>query len=274
MIPSGSKWFYGLGVVTLVLAAAYGWTTGGNGLGPLSVGYKGAVGDHLGYGILLSAALVSFFVGAVTTATRDGDAEAVAQVAGTEAVPAVTPAGASYWPPIAAFGAALVVVGLVTEALMFIAGLVVLGIVLVEWGVQSWADRATGDPETNRRIRNRLMNPIEFPAAALLALAVLALGFSRLFLALSAEATVWVALGAGVVVVAGGFMVAARPRISSNVVVALVALGAVAVIAIGIIGGVAGTRDFEHHDEEEEGGHAEEGALAPVPAAVTVEVAR
>jgi hypothetical protein len=274
MIPTGSKWFYGLGVVTLVLAAAYGWTTGGNGLGPLTVGYKGAVGDHLGYGILISAALVSFFVGAVTTAVRDAEAVAVAQVAGTEVVPAVTPAGASYWPPLAAFGAALVVVGLATEPLLFIAGLVVLGIVLVEWAVQSWADRATGDPETNRRIRNRLMNPIEFPAAALLSLAVLAVGFSRLFLALSAEATVWVALAAGVVVVAAGFLVAARPRISPNVVVALVALAAVAVIAIGIVGGVAGTREFEPHGEEEEGGHAEEGALAPASAAVTVEVAR
>ena len=52
MITTGSKWFFGLGVVLLVLAAAYGWTTGGNGLGPLTAGYKGGVGDHFGYGIL------------------------------------------------------------------------------------------------------------------------------------------------------------------------------------------------------------------------------
>jgi|SoiMethySBSTD1v2_1073268.scaffolds.fasta_scaffold00705_3 hypothetical protein len=275
MITTGSKWFFGLGFVSLVIAAAYGWTTGGNGLGPLTVGYKGAVGDHLGYGILLSAALVSFFLGAVATASRDAEAEAVAQVAGTDAVPAVTPAGASYWPPVAAFGAALVVIGLVSDGLLFIFGLIVLGIVLVEWAVQSWADRATGDPETNRRIRNRLMNPIEFPAAGVLALAVLALAFSRVFLALSSEVTVWVALAAAVVVVAAGFLVASRPHISSNVVVGIVAAGAVAVLAIGIVSGVAGTRDFEKHGEEEEGEHGGDGALAPVPAApVTVEVAR
>ncbi|HKY66383.1 MAG TPA: hypothetical protein VJM49_08445 [Acidimicrobiales bacterium] len=275
MIPTGSKWFFGLGFLTLVLAAAYGWTTGGNGLGPLTVGFKGGVGDHLGYGILLSASVVSFFVGTVVTASRDAEADAVAQVAGTDTVPTVTPAGASYWPPVAAFGAALVVVGLVTEALLFVLGLIVLGIVLVEWGVQSWADRATGDPETNRRIRNRLMNPLEFPAAGVLALAVLAIAFSRVFLALSAEATVWVALAAAVVVVGAGFLVAARPKISSNVLVGLVALGAIAVIAIGIVSGVAGTREFEHHGDEEEGEHADEGALAPAPAAaVTVEVAR
>ena len=132
-----------------------------------------------------------------------------------------------------------------------------------------------GDPETNRRIRNRLMNPIEFPAAGVLALAVLALAFSRVFLTLSSEVTVWVALAAAVVVVAAGFLVASRPKISSNVLVGIVAVGAVAVLAIGIVSGVAGPRDFEHHDEEEEGEHSDEGAVAPVPLApVTVEVAR
>ncbi|HEX5367614.1 MAG TPA: hypothetical protein VFW63_13235 [Acidimicrobiales bacterium] len=260
MITTGSKWFFGLGLVTLVLAAAYGWTTGGNGFGPLTIGYKGGVGDHLGYGILLCAGLASLFLGTVATAARDAEAEAVAELAGTEVVPPVRPAGASYWPPLAAFGAALVVVGLVSGAVLVVFGLVVLGIVLVEWAVQSWADRATGDPEVNRRIRNRLMNPIEFPLAAALVLGVLALAFSRVFLTLSSEATVWVALAIGVVVVAGGFLVAARPRISPNVVVGLVVAGAVVAIGVGIAAGVAGTRDFEEHGDE--GGGAE-GALAP-----------
>lgn len=276
MITTGSKWFFGLGFVTLVLAAAYGWTTGGNGLGPVSVGYKGGVGDHLGYGILLSAAVVSFFLGAVTSATRDAEAEAEAQVAGTETVPEVVPAGTSYWPPVAAFGAALVVVGLVADTVLFVAGLVVLGIVMIEWAVQSWADRATGDPETNRRIRNRLMNPIEFPAAGVLALAVLAVAMSRLFLALSAESTVWAALAFAVVVAGTGAIVAARPKISPNVIVGVLVLGAVAVIGVGIASAAVGTRDFEHHGSDEgDGQHADEGALALVPSAtVTVEEAR
>ena len=274
MITTGSKWFFGLGVVTLILAAAYGWTTGGNGLGPVTVGYKGAVGDHLGYGILLSSSIVSFFLGSVATASRDAEAEAVAQVAGTPTVPAVTPAGVSYWPPVAAFGTALVVIGLVSDSLLFVFGLIVLGIVLIEWAVQAWADRATGDPETNRRIRNRLMNPIEYPAAGVLALAVLALAFSRVFLTLSADAAVWVALAAAVVVVGGGFIVASRPKISSNVVVGLLVVGALVVIGLGIAGGVAGPREFHEHEEEGEHGSEGEGAL-PTPAArITVEVAR
>ena len=271
MITTGSKWFYGFGLFSLVLAAAYGWTTGGNGLGPVSAGYKGGVGDHFGYGLLLSAGVVSLFLGLVATAVRDADAAAVAQVAGSDTVPAVLPAGPSYWPPVAAFGAALVVVGLVSEAVVFVYGLIVLGVVLVEWAVQTWADNATGDPETNRRIRNRLMNPIEYPAAGVLALGVLALAFSRLFLTLSAAASVWVALAAAVVVVALGFLVASRPRLSPNLVVGLLVAGAVLIIGIGVASAVAGTREFEHHEEEgEPGAEAEHSFIVTTGAAAEV----
>ena len=272
MITTGSKWFFGLGFVSLVLAAAYGWTTGGNGLGPLSLGYKGSVGDHLGYGILVSGAVVSLFLGFVATAVRDADAEAVAQVAGTDTVPAVTPAGTSYWPPVAAFGVALVLIGLVSSTPVFVFGLIVLGIVLVEWTVQAWADRATGDPETNRRIRNRVMNPIEFPAVAALALGVIAIAFSRVFLTFSADVTVWVGVGLTALIVGGAFLVASRPRVSSNVVIGLLVVAAVAIVSIGVAGALNGPREV-HEEEEEEGTEADaEGALG-LPAVVSARVA-
>ena len=114
---------------------------------------------------------------------------------------------------------------------MFVFGLIVLGIVLVEWTVQAWADRATGDPETNRRIRNRVMNPIEFPAVAALALGVIAIAFSRVFLTFSADVTVWVGVGLTALIVGGAFLVASRPRISSNVVIGLLVVAAVAIVA-------------------------------------------
>jgi hypothetical protein len=265
MITTGSKWYFGLGFVTLVLAWAYGWTTGGNGLGPLSVGWKGAVGDHFGYGVLLTAAILSLFLGFVSQAVRDAEAEAVAQVAGTETVPTVTPAGTSYWPPVAAFGVALVVIGLVSAPALVIFGLVALGIVLIEWTVQTWADRATGDPATNREIRNRLMNPIEFPAAGLLAVAVLVIAFSRVFLAISAESAVWVATAAAGVVFLLGVFAASRPRLSPNVIVGALFVLAVAVIGIGVAAGIAGTREFHPVGEEGEG-HAEEESEHGAPA--------
>ncbi len=245
MITSGSKWFFGFGVVSFVMACAYGWTTGGKWYGPLTGGYRGPVGDHLGYALLATAALIGFFLGFVSIAMRDAEAEALAQVAGTEAVPEVTPAGTSYWPPLAAFGAALVIVGLVSEAVVFVFGLIILGIVLVEWTVQTWADHATGDPEVNRQIRNRVMNPIEFPVAAVLTLATLAISFSRVFLSLTPHETVAAGVAVLASIVAGGFLVASRPRISGNTVVGLLVAFAVIVIALGVIGGVAGSRETE-----------------------------
>jgi hypothetical protein len=252
MITTGTKWFFGLAFVTLVLAWAYGWTTGGNGLGPVTVGYKGGVGDHFGYGVLLSASAISLFLGLVSTAVRDADAEAVAQLAGADTVPAVTPAGTSYWPAVAAFGVALTVVGLVTTAPAFVFGLITLGIVLVEWTVQAWADRATGDPAANRDIRNRLMNPVEIPAAGVLAVALVVVGFSRVFLSLSSENAVWVATGIAAVIFLVGVFAASRPKLSSNIVVGFLMLCAVGVLVAGVIAAAVGEREFHEHGEEAE----------------------
>jgi hypothetical protein len=38
MITTSAKWFFGLGIYCFVLAAVYGWSTGGNVLGPVSLG--------------------------------------------------------------------------------------------------------------------------------------------------------------------------------------------------------------------------------------------
>lgn len=268
MITTGSKWYIGLGVVSLVLAVAYGWTTGGNGLGPLTMGYKGGVGDHFGYGLLMATAGISLFLGFVTLAVRDAEAEAVAEVAGTDRVPPVKPVPTSWWPPVTAFGVALVVIGLVAQPVLVAFGLLALGIVLVEWMVQTWAEHATGDPEVNRRIRNRVMAPIEFPVAGFLAIAVVVLAFSRIFLALSAEATVWVAAALSAVILLLVALVASRPKISRNLIVGLVLGAAVVVIGLGVAAVVAGEREFHPAVEEDSG-----SALAGTPTAgATIEV--
>ena len=55
-----------------------------------------------------------------------------------------------------AFGAGLVVLGLVISNVLFMVGCFLLVGVLVEWMVLAWSDRATGDPEVNRRLRRRM----------------------------------------------------------------------------------------------------------------------
>lgn len=266
MITTGTKWFMGLGFVTLVLAIAYGFATGGDRLGPVTGGYWGAVGDHLGYGLLLSAAVLSIVQGLVLTAVRDADPEAEAQVAGLDSVPAVRPAAVSYWPPVAAFGVGLVLMGLVSEPILVVFGLITLGIVLVEWTVQTWADHATGDPATNRRIRNRLMNPIEFPVAGALAVGLVVISISRVLLAVSHLGAVWVAGVLAGVVLLVGWLLASRPQMSANVVVSLLLVAAVAVIGLGVAGAVAGER--EHHPAGEEQ-HEEEEAVVRLEGAWT-----
>src|SRR5690554_3663246 len=129
MITTGSKFFYGLAALLALAAVVYGYASGGGGVGPISVGYKGGVGEHLGYGILLAAAVASLFAGFCTTAFRDADPEPTAALLGADAVPAATGTGGSFWPIVGAFGVVLTTVGVVLNNVFFVAGLIALGAV-------------------------------------------------------------------------------------------------------------------------------------------------
>ena len=260
MITTGSKFFYALATLLVVTAVVYGYSTGGGEVGPISLGYKGAVGDHLGYGILLLGAAASAFLGFASTAFRDADPAATAELLGADAPAAVPTPGTSYWPIVGAFGVGLTVVGVVLNNVFFVAGLIALGAVALEWTIQAWADRATGDPAVNREIRNRIMLPIEVPVAGALAIAVVVVGYSRVFLAASAAGAVWVALAVAATIFVVGTVLSSRPAIRTDIVAALLAVGAVVTIGLGIFGAVAGERDFEHHEDEHSEDHADDGA--------------
>jgi len=271
MFTTGSKWFLGLGLVSLVLAAAYGWSTGGNGLGPISAGYKGGVGDHFGYALLVSIGAAGIFLGLVSIATRDAAPSALAELAGTDTAPREpAPAHAAYWPVLGAFGAGLVVLGLVISNVMFIVGFFVLLAVLVEWMVLAWSDRATGDPDTNALIRTRVMGPFEVPLAGLFIAALVVFALSRLFLTSSELGAVGVATGFGIVILAIGAVFAAKPTLSPNVIAGVLVLCALGVVAAGVPSAARGERIIEHHEtehsEEEEPAEGDGGLEPHVPA--------
>jgi hypothetical protein len=260
MFTTGSKWFLGQGLVSLVLAAAYGWSTGGSGLGPVTAGYKGAVGDHLGYTLLVSVGVAGVFLGLMAIAIRDAAPSALAELAGTEVAPTVTPpAHTAYWPVVGAFGAVLVVLGLVISNVMFVIGFFVLLAALVEWMVLAWSDRATGDPDTNRLLRNRLMGPFEVPLAGFLIAGGSVAAISRILLTSSSLGAVGVATGLGIGILAIGSLIATKPRLSSNAIAGVLALCAVGVLVAGVASAARGERVIEPHQEH----GTETGGLEP-----------
>ena len=156
MFKTGSKFLLGLTVLGYLGAIVWAITTAPNAvgmdavLGALTFGYKGEVGDHTGYAILMGLAATSGFLAIFLAALRDCDPDAEAQVAGLETVPeVVVPSTASYWPVVAAFSLAALALGLAFGPALFALGMVGLVICTVEWAARAWSDRATGDRTTS-----------------------------------------------------------------------------------------------------------------------------
>ncbi len=251
MITTGAKFFLAITGLAVVAAVVYGWGSHGGLLGVVSLGLRGGVGEHAGFVILMFVAMASFALGVALVACRDADPEALAAVARSETVPAATPpADVSYWPVVGAFAVAVVVLGLVISSVLFVVGLVIAGIVVIEWMVQAWSERATGDPEVNRQIRNRLMYPFEIPLVGAIGIAVVVLAVSRVLLALPANGSSAIAIVVAALVLGTSALIAARPTLSRNMVTAVLVLGALAVIVGGIVAAATGEREFEEHEEE------------------------
>ena len=257
MFTWGPKYLLGISFVSLIGAIVFGLATGGDPIGVVTGGYKGGVGDHAGYTILIALFIVTQAFGWVLVATRDGDAEAMAARAGADVVPAVTPpTDASFWGLMMAFGVAAIIVGLAVSQVFFYLGLAVLFVAGLQWLVQAWSDRASGDPEVNQVIRNRIVGPFEIPVMALMAFGVVAVGMSRVFIATSATGAVVAGTIATILIFGGAVVLTsidAKPALLRGVVV----LGAVAVLASGIVGAAVGERDFHHGEEHGEEDHSE-----------------
>ncbi len=269
MVKTASKFFFGIAAFAFLAACIYGGASAGDEVrldtfvGVITLGYTGSVGDHVGYTLLLALSGCAFFLGCMSAAFRDADAEAQAEVVELEAVPEVAPPGGpSYLPIIAAFGAGLVVVGLVVGPAFVVVGLLVIAAMVIEWGIQAWSDRATGDPSVNRSIRNRLMYPVEVPALAVIGIAVFVYSVSRILLVIPKTGGYIVFGAVPVLILAVAWLLTARPKVNPNLLTALLLVGGLAVLAGGVVGASLDEREVEPHEEEEE--HEQEGGLAPL----------
>jgi len=267
MITTAAKFYFGLAALGLGGAVVYSWGSRGGLTGGVTVGFYGGMGEHTGYVVLVAAALVALFVGGAVLAFRDADPEAQQQVAGLDELPeAHSPRHASYWPILGAAAAACAVVGLVSSNLLFLFGVIVGIVVLLEWMVSAWSERATGDDEVNQRIRNRLMNPIEIPLFGAIGAAVLVLSVSRVLLATTASAAAVFAMVVAILILGLASVFVAAPKAGRTIVAVLCVLGGVGVIAGGIIGAAEGSRNFERHEGEHEPAPPDRRQPEPEPA--------
>ncbi len=261
MFTWGPKYLIGLSVMAWISALAYGLITGGDIVGVLSYGFKGGVGDHLGYTLLQALFAVTAVLSGVLFTNRDGESETLAKIAGTEVVPEVTaPTAPSYWGALAAAGVACLMLGVAISSVFLYLGIAVILVVAIEWLSLAWSDRATGDPETNSAIKDRLLGPIEIPMLGSLGIAAMMIGISRIFLAVSKIGAV-VAGGIIATVIFGTAVALAQTDAPRKFISAAVAGLAVMVIGGGVVGAIAGERDVHGHDDDhsEEDDHSEDG---------------
>lgn len=246
MVNTGSRFWFGVTALGAIGAVAYLLASGGEKYGTL---------------VLAFTAVAAATMGAASIALRDGNvALATADGPGQEHAAPIVPRFPAAWPAVAALGAGVTIVGLAAGGGLLYVGLGILGLTFAEWMVQSWAERATTDPDVNRRLRNRVMFPVEIPAAALLGIGVAVIAFSRILLAVSKTGSTVVAITVATVIFGVGILLNARPKVSSSLLAGLVVVGAAGLLTGGVVSAVVGEREFEEHGEEhaEEEGHAEE----------------
>ncbi|MGN6694263.1 MAG: hypothetical protein ACTHN0_08800 [Aquihabitans sp.] len=286
MFKTGSKFLYGVAAFGFVAAIAFAIATSsgsltGDGfidkvLGPLTLGYKGGIGDHVGFAILATLSIVAFLLAVLLAGIRDGDAEAGAKVVGLETVPDVpAPATVNYWPVVAAFSAAAIVLGLAIGSTIFVLGMVGITIATVEWAISAWSERITGDPAVNTSIRNRMMHPIEIPVASVLGIGLFVLAVSRILLAVPKNGSYLIFGLVPAIIFGVGILIVMKPTLSKSVIAGLLLFGGVAVLAGGVAAAIAGEREHEGGEHKEEGGeHGGRIAVSlPEPGQTVIRVA-
>jgi hypothetical protein len=220
-------------------------------VGPIDLGWKGGVGNHLGYTLLVGVAVAAAFLATMLTVYRDADPDAEAQAAGLESVPlARAPIGANYWPVISAFAVGALLVGLaISSKALALTAAIVLGGTVFMWTMRAWAERATGDDRVNLRLYQQVVEPLRLPLTALLLVGAVIAGFSRILLTLPDKHASTAVFGViGAVVFFACVLIALRPKISRTPVVLAVFILGLLVLVGGIVGAARGPRTFEHRD--------------------------
>lgn len=223
MFTPGSKFFLGLSGIALISAVIYIIFVNPSDLGAYAL-----------VGLLVSGGLVSGF----SLYTRDGDADTEAEA--VEAA-AASPAP-SFWPLVFAFGVAVVLLGVATNAIVFVLGIAVLVGAGVEWTIQSWAERASADSEFNSFVRHRAIGALDYPGLAAAGLGVIAYLFSRIMLAASKGGAAIIFIVVAAIIVAYAFMISSKPALRGKSVALVVTAAALLLTVAGVTTAISGER--------------------------------
>ena len=233
MITTGSKLLIGSALAAWVFALVYGVAQDGT-LGVLG---------------LISAAVALSLLAGINLFVRDSNVSAMDHGAFESAAAAQATARPSLWPLLVALGATTMTLGLVTNRTFFTLGLIAVVGGALEWLVQGWSERASGEQSYNAAARNVLVDPLELPVAGAIGAAVVVYSFSRVMLGLpTATATVIAFSVVAVLVIAIGTLVSTKPGVSRATMTGTFSIVVVALIAGGAVAGLNGERDIhEHH---------------------------
>jgi hypothetical protein len=223
MFTPGSKYLIAITGLSAVSFALYMLLVHPSALGAVSL-----------IGLVAATSLLTGF----TLFTRDGHAAEGQTSAAT--LDTSTP---SMWPLVGAAGFALVLVGTITTPVVFIFGIVAILATLVEWTVQAWSERSSGDVAYNAQIRERILNPLEYPILAAVGIAVVIFSFSRVMLAFSKNAGAIIFIVAAAAVSIVGMLISLRPSLKKSIIGTIAVIAAVGLVGAGIASMGVGMRE-------------------------------
>jgi hypothetical protein len=232
MFTTGSKLLIGSATAAWIFAAVYG------------IAQDGALGT-LG---LISAAVALSLLAGLNLFVRDSNVSALDQDGFRQAAAAQATARPSLWPLLVALGATTMTLGLVTNRTFFTLGLIAVVAGALEWLVQGWSERASGEQSYNAVARDQMIDPLELPVAAAIGAAVVVYAFSRVMLGLpTPTATVTAFAVVGILVIAVATLVSINRGVSRTTMTGVFSVVLIALIAGGTIAGLNGERDIHPH---------------------------
>ncbi len=299
MFTPGFKLFSGMALYAIIMAFFLAVGTNGKAfsdeamstvLGPVSLGWKGFVGNHFGYLFFIGLGLSAAFLAGLLVAFRDADPEAQAEYVHTDSVPLTrAPAGVSYWPLLGGVGIALLAAGVATNRWITYAGLGLMAASALVWTLRAWSERATGDDEVNRVIYHRFVDPLRVPVLSAVIVGLFAIAISRLMLIVNKQAAVAVFGLTAFTFFIIMILIALYPSQFRPIINVLAVIALLFAVGCFVAYGIVGERSFEEHGTSQvEGGTggttgsgggssgastgSNEGGLAPIGAGTVITI--